>query len=179
MKYLLEHQQTERLLFRSIQDTDSEQWLEFFKDPRSFTYWEEKQDSAEEECKKWYEKQFHRYTAGLGGMNALIEKSSGELVGHAGLLVQQVDQQEELEIAYSLLPKFWSKGYATEAAQHCKTFAFEKHWAESLISIISLANVPSQRVAYKNGMTVEKATTYRNIPVYIFRVFPSAAVKNV
>lgn len=178
MKYLLEHQQTERLLFRRIQDGDADQWLEFFRDPSSFTFWKEERDSAEEECRKWYEKQVHRYATGLGGMNALIEKATGELVGHAGLLVQQVDEQEELEIAYSLLPKFWNKGYATEAAQKCKAYAFERQLAESLISIISLANVPSQRVAIKNGMAIEKETTYRTIPVYIFRVFPTAVVEN-
>jgi len=179
MKYLLDLQQTERLLFRRIHYADADQWLEFFTDPLSFRYWEEKRESAEKECEKWYAKQFHRYTAEKGGMNALIEKSSGELLGHAGLLVQSVDQQEELEIAYSLLPKFWNKGYATEAAQHCKTFAFERHLAKSLISIISFTNVPSQRVARKIGMTLFKETTHHNIPVYIFRVYPTPALENV
>jgi len=174
MKYLLENQQTERLLFRGIQSADAEQWMEFFRDSKSFLYWPEERGTPEQECKKWYEKQAHRYANGLGGMNALIEKSSGLLIGHAGLLVQEVDGKEELEIAYSLLPQFWNKGYAIEAAQKCKTFAFENNYSESLISIISFPNLPSQKVAIRNGMTIERETTYRNIPVYIFRIFQSA-----
>ena len=174
MKYLLENQQSERLLFRSIQSSDAEQWMEFFKDSKAFLYWPEERGTPEQECKKWYEKQAHRYANELGGMNALIEKSSGLLIGHAGLLVQEVEGKEELEIAYSLLPQFWNRGYAIEAAQKCKTFAFENSFSESLISIISLPNLPSQKVAIRNGMTIERETTYRNIPVYIFRIFQSS-----
>ncbi len=103
-------------------------------------------------------------------MNALISKESGALVGICGLLVQTVDDQEELEIGYSVLPKFWLKGYAFEAAQKCKEFAFENNFSESVISIIHVDNVPSQKVAQKNGMYLEKTTTYKNNPVHIFRM---------
>ncbi|MBL7845188.1 MAG: GNAT family N-acetyltransferase [Cyclobacteriaceae bacterium] len=177
MKYLLENQETDRLLFRAIQSADVDQWIGFFTDPKTYLYWPEKKESPEAECKKWYDRQFERYQNDLGGMNALIDKASGTLIGHAGLLVQEVDGQQELEIAYSLLPKFWNNGYAIEAAQKCKTYAFENNFAESLISIISLPNVPSQNVALKNGMTIEKQTEYKKIPVYIFRIFRSVALK--
>ncbi|MBS1577911.1 MAG: GNAT family N-acetyltransferase, partial [Bacteroidetes bacterium] len=65
-------------------------------------------------------------------MNALIEKESGRLIGHCGLLVQTVDNITELEIAYSLLPEFWNKGYATEAASKCRDYAFENDFSDSL-----------------------------------------------
>jgi len=169
MKYLLTNQQSERLLFRPIQSSDFNEWLQFFNDPEYFRHWVAEQGTAEVECKKWYANQFNRYATNRGGMNALIEKSSGALVGHAGLLVQVVDGIEELEIAYSLLPQFRGKGYATEAAQTCKAYAFANNFSPSLISIISLSNLPSQRVALKNGMKIEKQTIYKDNPVYIFR----------
>ncbi|MBX2945799.1 MAG: GNAT family N-acetyltransferase [Cyclobacteriaceae bacterium] len=171
MKYLLENKQSERLFFRKIQSSDADQWFPFFTDPNNHLYWPEERGTPEEECSKWFEKQAYRYENDLGGMNALIEKSSGLLVGYAGLLVQEVDGKQELEIAYSLLPTYWGRGYATEAAMKCKEYAFENDFAESLISIISLPNVPSQKVALKNGMTIEKQSLYKNIPVYIFRIF--------
>ena len=174
VNYLLSNQQSDRLLFRPIQLTDCNAWLKFFTDPQTSLYWVSENQTPEMACGKWYEKQFYRYEHNLGGMNALIEKSSGALIGHAGLLVQEVDGKEELEIAYSLLPQFWNRGYAIEAAQKCKTFAFENSFSESLISIISLPNLPSQKVAIRNGMTIERETTYRNIPVYIFRIFQSS-----
>jgi RimJ/RimL family protein N-acetyltransferase len=130
--------------------------------------------SAKEEpvavCKKWYERQFERYNNNEGGMNALIDKESKKLVGHCGLLIQTVDNIPEIEIAYSLLPSFWNKGYATEAAEKCKCFAFENNLSESLICIISLTNIPSEKVASKIGMTLDKTTVYKENEVNIFRI---------
>src|SRR6187402_1811357 len=103
MKYTLDSEETNRLQFRLASISDFESWLDFFKDPSSFAHWIGERKSPEVECTEWYQKQFGRYEADLGGMNALVEKSTGKLVGYAGLLVQHVDDTEELEIAYSLL----------------------------------------------------------------------------
>ncbi|TXI68029.1 MAG: GNAT family N-acetyltransferase [Cyclobacteriaceae bacterium] len=170
MRYLLHNQQTGRLLFKPIDEKYFSQWLKFFEDPTAHQYWVEEQGAPEYECNKWYEKQHQRYVKDRGGMNALIEKVSGRLVGHAGLLVQEVDGVTELEIAYSLLPEFWNKGYAIESARKCKEYGFENNFAESLISIISISNLPSQNVAIKNGLTIDKQTVYRQNEVYIYRI---------
>ena len=111
-----------------------------------------------------------RYAKDLGGMNALIHKSTEAFVGMAGLLVQQVDGRSELEIGYSLLPGFRGSGFATEAAVHAKQHAFKRQLAESLISIIHIRNIPSQQVALRNGMQLEKSTTYKDNPVFIYRI---------
>lgn len=177
MKYLLDGLQTERLIFRKILLSDYDQWVEFFKDPQTSLHWNEEKETPEKECTKWYEKQFSRYREDRGGMNALIEKASGKLVGHCGLLVQIVDGAQELEIGYSFLPAFWSKGYASEAAQFCRDVALRNGFAESLISIISVTNTPSENVARKNGMIVEKTTTYNGNRVNIFRITKGEWIK--
>jgi len=84
--------------------------------------------------------------------------------------MQQVNNIQELEIGYSILPSYRNKGFATEAARKCKSFAFEKNFANSLISIIPINNEPSQNVAKKNGMSFDRTTLYKDIPVHIFRV---------
>ena len=170
MKYLLKNQETERILFREVRTSDFNDWLEFYKDPNTSLHWISELESPEIECKKWYEKQFYRYKNSLGGMNALIEKESGKLIGHCGLLVQNVDEISELEIGYSLLPKFWNKGFATEAAKKCRDYAFGNGLSDSIISIISLTNKASEMVALKNGMKVDKVTKYRGNKVTIFRI---------
>ncbi|MFM8743479.1 MAG: GNAT family N-acetyltransferase [Cytophagales bacterium] len=170
MKFLLLKNQTTRLQFRKISFTDFDAWLKFFAHPETSKHWVEEKESPRVACEKWYARQFERYSNGLGGMNALIEKSTGKLVGHAGLLLQHVDGITELEVGYSLLPEFWGNGYAIEAAQKCKQVAFQNRYAPSLISIISLTNTPSQKVACKNGMYIEKQTVYKSNTVYIFRI---------
>ncbi|MFC5046183.1 GNAT family N-acetyltransferase [Aquimarina hainanensis] len=173
MKYLLENQETERILFRKIKRSDYTDWLEFHKNPITSQYWISELKSPEVACKNWYTKQFHRYENNLGGMNALIEKQTGKLIGHCGLLVQTVDDITELEIGYSLLPEFWSKGFATEAAKKCRDFSFRNNFSDSLISIISLTNKPSEKVAIKNGMSIDKVTEYNKNNVNIFRIYTS------
>ena len=170
MKYLLDGESTERIKFRRILKSDYSDWLEFHKDPDTRKYWKSNFDSPEIECTKWYEKQLYRYNNDLGGLNALVLKESNELIGHCGLLVQTVDGKTELEIGYSMIPKFWNMGYASEAAQKCRDYAFENNLAENLISIISISNLPSQKVATKNGMKVRNPTIYNGNDVFIFSI---------
>ena len=92
------------------------------------------------------------------------------MVGHCGLLIQEIDGIQELEIGYALLPEFWGTGFAIEAARHCKQSAFKNGWSKSLISIITPENIPSQNVAKKNGLSFEKYSTYMDYEVMIFRV---------
>ncbi len=169
-KFILEGEQTDRIRFRRIRPSDFEAWLPFYYDPTSTQYWEGVPKDPHVACQGQIDRAFERYEKDLGGMNALIEKSDGALIGICGLLVQVVDEQEELEIGYSLLPKYRKQGYAIEAAAKCKLFAFEHQLSESLISIIHVDNLPSQKVALKNGMFLDKTTVYKDNPVHIYRV---------
>lgn len=169
-RYLLEDSRTERLNFRKFKSTDYKLWLPFHLDPGSSQFWEGTPVSPEKACREQFEKIFERYQKGLGGMNALIEREQGLLIGMCGLLIQEIDGQNELEIGYSLLPEFRGMGYATEAGRHCRDHAFDNAWAESLISIIHIANTPSMKVASRLGMILNGTTQYKNNPVRIFRV---------
>ena len=170
MKYLLDGESTSRLHFRAIKESDFDTWLQFFKDPITREHWKGEFGQPESECRKWYDKQFHRYQNDLGGMNALIEKVSGNLVGHCGIALLNIDHKWEFEIGYSLLPRYWGQGFAIEAALKCRDFAFENNFSDSIISIISHTNVPSQKVALKNGMTNTKSTVYAENDVFIYRI---------
>ena len=60
---------------------------------------------------------------------------------------------EVLEIGYLFQRDRWHRGYATEAARACKAYAFDTLGAAEVASIIRDTNLPSQRVALRNGMT--------------------------
>lgn len=171
MKYLLNGESTERLIFRNLKESDFDSWLPFHKDPRSSEFWNGLPNDPKTACQQQFNRIFERYEKDLGGMNALICKKTNLLVGLCGLLIQTVDNIEELEIGYSILPEHWQKGYATEAAKKCKEFAFNNNFRDSLISIIHINNIPSIKVALANGMQLSKTTKYHNNPVHIYRVF--------
>ena len=52
------------------------------------------------------------------------EKSSGQVIGHCGLIDKEVDGQPEVELVYVLHPDYWGKGFATEMAQAVRDEGF-------------------------------------------------------
>ena len=170
MKYLLTNQQTERLHFRLLQDSDFDEWTKLFynKDAARFLGMDPSL-SPKELCQSWFDKSFKRYEDELGGMNVLVDKQSGRLIGQCGLLIQTIQDEQRMEIGYSILPEFWGQGFATEAAVKHKNVAFENNYTDSLISVIHPENIGSEKVALKNGMQVEKfIDDYKGMPVRIF-----------
>jgi RimJ/RimL family protein N-acetyltransferase len=63
---------------------------------------------------------------------------------------------DDVDIGYALLPRFWSKGYAVEAAQAVKTYAKDVIGLKRLVAITDLANEGSIRVLEKIGLRYEK-----------------------
>jgi len=164
MNYLLTHQETERLKFRLLEPEDFDSWIGLFKAENVAKYLDLDASLSDSElCKAWFDKAFYRYDNNLGGMNVLVDKETNHLVGQCGLLIQSIEDEQRLEIGYSILPEFWNRGFASEAAAKCKHFAFENDFADSLISMVHEENIGSEKVALKNGMTLEKKIKSFNI----------------
>jgi RimJ/RimL family protein N-acetyltransferase len=119
---------------------------------------------------EWIARNRRRYAANGHGLWALILKSTGELIGDCGVTVQSVDDIDELEVGYHLRRDHWGQGYATEAAQACRDWAFQNRSADYVISLIRPENLPSRRVAERNGMTVWKEIIWRDLPHSVFRI---------
>lgn len=170
MRYLLDGYETNRLKFRLLEENDFDKWIELFKVPEAKFLGLGHENNPEKQCKIWFEKTFSRYENDRGGMNVLVDKKTNQLIGQSGLLIQDIDDQEELEIAYSILPEFWKMGYASEASQKCKEAAFTNDYSNSLISIIHVDNLISKKVAIKNGLKKEKTTTFLGMQVEVFRI---------
>ena len=164
--------ETERLIIEPLTLRDAAAWCDYFRQNDALKFVGIADDSLdlETKAKQWIERQLWRYKTNQYGLLALRDKTSNALVGQCGLLTQEVDGMEELEIGYHVLPKFWGKGYATEAANLFKQYAFERGLRKSLISIIHVDNVRSQRVAEKNGMSRTVQTAFKGFPVWVYRV---------
>jgi len=86
----------------------------------------------------------------------LVELSSGQTIGHCGLLDKEVAGQAEIELVYVLAKSAWGKGYATEIGAALIAHAFEHMGLHRLIALIEPENEPSERVALRLGMRLEK-----------------------
>jgi ribosomal-protein-alanine N-acetyltransferase len=86
----------------------------------------------------------------------LVEKSTGNVVGHCGLLDKDIEGKAEIELVYVLAASFWGKGYATEIGLALKRYSFAERGLKRLVSLIEPSNGASERVAVKVGMHMEK-----------------------
>jgi len=84
-----------------------------------------------------------------------IEKGSGRLVGHCGLLDKEVAGRLEIELAYVIAPAAWGRGFATEAGRAIRDHALTGLGCKRLIALIHPANAASERVAAKLGFRQE------------------------
>lgn len=107
----------------------------------------------QEETKAWLEKQRARYQEYGFGLWGVVLKETEEMIGQCGLTMQPWKDRQLLEIGYLLQKAHWHKGYATEAAKACKEYAFTELNANEVCSIIRDTNIPSQKVALRNGMS--------------------------
>ena len=121
-------------------------------------------------AKEWILRNQHRYATEGHGLWAMGLKSRGEMIGDCGITQQDVDGESLLEIGYHLRRDMWGQGYATEAARACRDYGFAKLHAEFLISLVRPENLPSGRVAERNGMRVWKETMHAGLPHLVYRV---------
>ena len=109
---------------------------------------------SDDEVSEWINKQLRRYAQDGFGLWAVIRKSDATLIGQCGITLQDVHGTAVPEIGYLFCKEFWHRGYATEAAIACKRYAFDVLGLPEVYSIIRDNNLPSRRVAERNGMTV-------------------------
>jgi [ribosomal protein S5]-alanine N-acetyltransferase len=100
----------------------------------------------------------------------MILRSCGTLAGYCGFFHDEVDGKMEIEIGYRLQRDFWNRGLTTEAARAVRDYGFRGLKLEYVISLIHPENHASRRVAEKNGVTLERETTFRGFPTFVFSI---------
>jgi ribosomal-protein-alanine N-acetyltransferase len=161
--------QTSRLVLRPFSEKDFERLVELFANPDFMRFSGSGGYTREQTVAVW-EKFLRWQREGLPFPFAVIERESGTLIGYCGFLHQEVDGMKEIEIGYRLHPDFWNRGLATEAARAVRNYAFRNLHLKRVISLIHPDNRASRRVTEKNGMQLEKETTFKGFPTQVFAI---------
>jgi RimJ/RimL family protein N-acetyltransferase len=146
--------ETERLILRFQRASDVPALVDLWSDPQVTRHLGGPRDRAwlrselEEVAQDPYAERYDLWP--------VVEKETGRVVGHCGLLDKEVEGKAEIELIYILAASAWGKGYATEMGQALKRYAFEDMGIDRLIALIEPENGPSERVALKVGMRLEK-----------------------
>lgn len=90
-------------------------------------------------------------------------------MGYCGIMHHELQGAREYEVGYRLMPQWWGRGYATEAAAAARDAAFAQIDTPYLISLIDPDNIASRRVAEKIGMTHWLDTDWHGTAVRVYR----------
>ena len=83
------------------------------------------------------------------GLTLVTLKECGTPIGMCGLLKR--DELPYADLGYALLPQFWGKGYAYEAAKAVLTYEISKHGLEKVLAVVSPSNISSNKLLVKLG----------------------------
>ena len=163
--------QTQHLTIRRYQWKDLDALYTLLSHPVTMQYWPEpfSQDGVKSviarNIKSYLQYGFGRYAVNL--------KSTGELVGHAGVSKMAVAGEIVNDLGYIIHYPYWGHGYATEAAAAIKTNAFKTLQLDSLSANMPWDHNASRRVAEKIGMQFVKEfqnERNRNIRTLLYTV---------
>lgn len=142
--------ETDRLILRNLTMDDLAELHEILSDPESMKHYPKPFDL--DKSKSWIVWNIENYAKYGFGLWAVILKENHQFIGDCGITMQNINGDLVPEIGYHINKRHINKGYATEAARACMKYAFEVLKFDKVYSYMKYTNIPSQRVAEKNGM---------------------------
>jgi len=150
-----ERLETDRLYLRPFIKKDWEPFFSFMRDEKATQYLS---FIMEQKTYKGAEELFNMILERYGKENqifvlAVVRKMDDQYVGAIGIM--SVEGSTDAEVFYTLLPKYWKRGYATEATHRLFAYVFSESDVERMVASIYPLNEASERVAQRVGMVNE------------------------
>ena len=151
MKIVIE---TERLILRELTIRDREELAKILSDPDSMKFYPA--PFSHKKVETWIKWNIGNYIKYKHGLWAVILKEGNVFIGDCGITMQEIEDKKLPELGYHIKKQYCGKGYATEAAGACIEYAFTELDYDTLYTYTKHDNIPSLRVAEKNGMKFVK-----------------------
>jgi len=147
--------ETERLSLQHLTAGDAEFLIELLNDPSFIRNIGDRGVRTVQDAQAYVQNgPAASYAKNGFGLDLVILKDTGEPIGICGLIKRPT--LDDVDIGYAFLPRYWSKGYAVEAASAVKQYAQDVIGLKRLVAIVDPLNLGSIRVLEKIGFTFEK-----------------------
>jgi len=160
--------ETERLILRPFRQEDVDAMAQLFANP-DFMRFSLGAFSERKQTVDFIEKVMGWDRARMPSQFAVVLRAHDAPIGYCGFF-HHPEVPGEVEIGYRLHPDYWNRGLITEAARAVRDHAFTDLKLPRVISLVHPENIPSRRVAVKNGMKVEKEITFRGFPTLVYAI---------
>jgi [ribosomal protein S5]-alanine N-acetyltransferase len=170
--------ESERLIFRRIEQADFEFFARIHADPIVARYLGNGKPRSIQETHELLERYFETYKSLELGPLAVLRKSDGVLIGRCGLsdMALEVNTASgklprvwyqrsqvpsdtnvifEQELGYTFDRNYWGQGYASEAAARVFEYASSTMPFRRIVSVIHPDNTPSIKIAKRCGAQQE------------------------
>ena len=143
--------ETERLLLREFALGDASDVLAFASNPIVTRYTADSHliksiDDARRVIVDTWHADYRKH--GYGRL-AVVDKSTERVIGFCGL--KYLDDLNEVDIGYRLLPEYWGRGLATESGLAVMSHGHEELGLQNIIGLVLPENLASHRVLEKLG----------------------------
>lgn len=164
MKNILE---TERLLLRELTVDDAENFYDLNLNPNVIRYTRDSAFANINEAKRFLEN-YADYKENGFGRWAVICKSDNKFIGWCGL--KYSEDSNETDIGFRFFEECWNKGFATESAEACIHYGFEKLNLKRIIGRAMSENTASIKVLQKIGLSFEKEFIFDGEKGVIYKI---------
>jgi ribosomal-protein-alanine N-acetyltransferase len=155
---------TDRLILRPLEESDLDAYTEMSAAPEVRASLRTPDGSGRYEAWLAMAQWRGQWELRGSGQFALEERASGRFVGRAGLHRPEREDWPGMEVGWVLDPRWWGRGYATEAGLATVAYAFEVMGEEALCSVILPDNTRSLAVAGRLGFELGEMRTLAHPP---------------
>ena len=147
--------ETERLTLRHATTEDAAFVLELLNEPSYIRFVADRGLRTVDDAKRYITEKFLPSYAQHGFGFYIVElKADGTPIGICGLAKRET--MENVDIGYSMLERFWGKGYALEAARGVMDYAHGVLGIERVVAFTAVDNESSAKLLEKLGLRYEK-----------------------
>lgn len=158
--------ETKRLLLRKFEAKDAALLYPLLSDPDVMHFYPKTLNQRE--TREWTKRILRSYEQYGISWWATYLKESQDFIGQVGIIVQTVEDEDKVGLAYMMHKKYWQQGYTTEAASAVLGYGFDTLQLNRIICLVRPSNIASNGVAQKLGFHIEDTIHYKGFDHYLY-----------
>jgi RimJ/RimL family protein N-acetyltransferase len=152
---------TERCLIRETTVDDVEEFYRIYEEPAITRYMEPLYENPEEErayARDYINQVYAFYDFGIW---TVVEKSTGRVIGRAGICYRE--GFEDPELGFVIAADRQGQGFATEVCSAILSYVAQEHGFQRILALVQPDNTASRRVCSKLGMSIEGQVALKGV----------------
>ncbi len=166
------HIETERLIFRDIEETDVEGMFALDSDTEVHRYLGNKPVKSFDETRQVIKYIRQQYVDNGIGRWAVIDKSTDAFMGWGGFKLEDVVRSDfnYIDLGYRLRRKYWGKGIGTEIAKESLKHGFNTLNFAEICAAADVQNIGSNKILSQSGMKFTETFEFEGVKHNWYRI---------